>query len=53
MNISMTVGTKCNQVLGYVSSSMGTKLLMMDMQVSHRSAMLAAPAIALHDLLAN
>jgi len=53
MGCSMTLGTKCNQVPEIFISPMGSKCLMMNLQVKHRAAMLASPAIPFQDLLAG
>ena len=50
---AVTVGTHRNQVPETVISTMGSKLLVMNLQIDHRSAVLAPPSIPLEHLLAD
>ena len=53
MGCSMTLSTKCNQVPEIVISTMGSILLVMNLQVKHGTTVLALPAIPLQDLVAD
>jgi len=50
---AVTVGTKRNQVPEIVISTMGSILLMVNLQVKHRATVLASPIISLQNLAAE
>lgn len=50
MECRVAFGTECNQVLLVISAGLAPEFQMMDLQVLHAAAGLAAPAIAIEDL---
>jgi hypothetical protein len=53
MDLSMTARTQRDQVQLRIRPALTTKLLMMDLEIGHRAAELAAPAISPKHLLAQ
>lgn len=53
MQFRVATRTECYQVRFIVPSSLTPKLLMMNLQISHAAARLAAPTVAMQDSIAN
>ena len=50
MDLFVALSTQCNQILFLIAARVATKLDMVDLEVLHATAELAAPAVALQHL---